>query len=679
MFMNEKIINEIKKIRMLCNNEDYNNIPDDMIELHGGKNYAYVITIKNEKYIPGAIVLAESIHKLGSMAELVTIININFSNDAKEILKRFYDRIIEIEEVKSLLFRFEPLKLVEYKKIILINENSLILKYPDHLFTLTCPAMVYMEDEEEYINYDGNGEFVYEPIKWYKKYCECCSHGKKIKKSSKNKGIKVNLCLIQPNLADYEIIKKKLQTLKLDENLSEYQFLQKYHFDEFFSINPIFLGLNGYPHWSVLYGMTYLEDKPYILENKIPIEERVKKESYQVWYKFYSYIVNRYPELLDNNLLKETNEISKLFVFSLSRKAFEIKKILTNSLVTSVSNIFNIKQPKNSYYYHINISKEYDNETINYLLEDDFIQNMINDIIKKYNSLYWNKIMKKIIVKKNLTDNSKSNMINSNLLKQFGIEDKENIISQYAKINSNVSFIIVITTEKTDENFWLDNNLIPNILYQKNIEINGFVLKNILFDINQIFSYKEREKMLNSLYSDYTNYKLRILIYKTLIDCNLKGNNKDIYVFSDTNSKVRALSILFNFNTLNKFLNKEIIFIRENNEIYLKNILIFQSLKKWIYNNYDGNEMDNLIVINNFDINSKKIINKVTLIDINIYKEDDDYVLNNFNKNKLYFLNTIFMSKISKKSKLYNKYSYLIDNIHDSRYYYQLDGIKFSL
>lgn len=682
MFMNDNIINkkikdEIKKIKMLCDKDKYHKIPEDMINSDGKKNYAYVIGLPNEKYISGSIVLVDSIHKLGSMSELVVVISNNFSDGAREILKKFFDRIIEIEEKDNILINIEFLKLTEYKKVIVLNANSLILKFPDHIFSLECPSTIYLEHEI----YDNNNEseYIYELTKEYEKYCNCCFHGSKIKDNSFVKNSKINFWLLQPNLKDYNSIKKKVEK-NVEKKITEQQILQMYYKDNLFAINPIFMGLNGLPIWSILFGLTFVEEIPYILESKIPIEERAKNENFQLWHKFYADILNRYPEFLDLGILKETNDVSKFFINPLARKNVIIKKELSEGLTSSISNIFKIKNPKNSYYYHINISKEYDNDAINYLFEDDFIQNMLNDIITYNNSLYWRNILKKVNIKNNLTDNTKSNKFNNELLDKFKLEDKENIISYYSKINSNVSIILVITTEKNEENFWLDNNLISNILYKKYIEMNGIVLKNILFNINQIYSYEERKIMLNGLYSDYTNYKVQVLIYKTIIDSNLKGNSKDIYVFSDTNSKLRALSILFNQNTLNKFLNKEINFIdnkKFNNQIHTINTLIFQSLKKWIYNNYDGNEIENIIVVSNFDFNNKKLITNVTLVDMNVYIEDDDYVLKNFNRNKLYFLNIVFISKLSKKSKLYLKYEFLIENINDSRYYYQIDGIKF--
>jgi hypothetical protein len=375
--------------------------------------------------------------------------------------------------------------------------------------------------------------------------------------------------------------------------------------------------------------------------------------------------------------------MSKYFVTPLSRKSVQFKKVLGPGIGQSVSQIFNIKSPRNYYYYHINISREYDNESINYSFEDDFIPNMINGILSKTKSPYWQDIDKKISIKSPLLDNTISNKINSQILTNFKVGDRENIVASYSKINSNVCIIMAIMTEKTESNFWLDNNLISNIFYQKEIELDGFVLKNILFNINQTYSYDEREKKLNSQYSNMTKYKIKLLFYKTIIDSNLKGNNKDIYVFSDTNSKVRALSIFLNSNTLDKFINKEIIFIFEKknklyetlteNSIYTKNMLMYQSLKKWIYNNYNGDQIDNLIV-DKLELSDQKLIKKFLLIDTNIHSEENEEA--NIERKKLVFMDIVFTDKLKAGSRLFSKYEDVIINIHNPRYYYQLDGLK---
>jgi hypothetical protein len=216
--------------------------------------------------------------------------------------------------------------------------------------------------------------------------------------------------------------------------------------------------------------------------------------------------------------------------------------------------------------------------------------------------------------------------------------------------------------------------------------LSGSVLKNILFDIIQIYSYDERENKLNNKFLNMTNYKIKLLFYKTIIDSELTGNDNDIFIFSDTNTKIRALSILLNLNTLNKFINKEIVFIPEKknklystlteNSTFVKNMLMFQSLKKWIYNNYDGDDMDNVIVMNELELSDKKIINKFILLDTNIYLNLNEHKYVSLDKKKLAFMNCFFTTNAKK---IPTQYIDIVDNIHDSRYYYQLDGIKFFL
>jgi hypothetical protein len=684
--MNEKN----KKINIMCNNmQKYDDIPNDMINSDGKKKYAYVTFIYKNLDIAGAIVLADSLRKLGSLSDLIILITEEITRDGIELLKMFYDDIIKIKDITEDnfdLIKIHALNLIQYKKILLINFNSIILKYPDHLFTLNTPAAVYLPDMDDIIKYDNEDEKI-RKIRWFKKYCDCCSHNKLIPKSktNKKKSLSSELVLLEPSVSEYNIILKDLR----DNKNTFMDYLTNRYLGLWLSIEPIFLGNNGFPHWSVLYGIHFINNIPYVLENEISIEERTKYEHFQLWYKFYSNIINMYPELLESQILKDANQISKYFVVPLSRKIIEFKKILAEGLEMSVSKIFNIKKPQNYYYYHINISKEYDNDEINFLFEDDFIPNMISGILKKTTSNYWSDILKHINNISQSTDNTISNKINLKILNKFKTEDRENILSYYAKINSNVSIIIIITTIQNEENFWLDNNLIQNILYQKDISMNGLTLKNILFNINQKYSYDERVKNLNNHYNNTTEYKVKVLLYKTIIDCNLKGNNKDIYVFSDTNSKVRTLSILLNDNTLDKFINNQILFIPEKksklhttfleNEIYIKNMLMYQSLKKWIYNNYDGNEMDNIIVVTNLKFSDEQLMKNFLILDTNIYSDSDNILYSHYEKRKLSFINIIFINKILKNDKKYIKYENIINHIHDLRYYYQIDGIKFML
>lgn len=106
-------------------------------------------------------------------------------------------------------------------------------------------------------------------------------------------------------------------------------------------------------------------------------------------------------------------------------------------------------------------------------------------------------------------------------------------------------------------------------------------------------------------------------------------------------------------------------------------MLMYQTLKKWIYNNYDGNEMDNLIVISNFEITDNHLIKNFTLIDMNKYNDLDNNLFIHYDKKKIDFIKVIFVSNLSHNDKNYIKYKNIINNLHDIRFFYQLDGIKF--
>jgi hypothetical protein len=684
--------------KILCSdNIDFSKSPDDMINTDGTKNYAYVTLIMlGDSYVAGAIILAETIKRLGSMSELVVLITNDVSQEAIIILKRFYDKVINIEYINiqkikkddlsysDVCFtKLNALNLIQYKKILLIDADTIILKYPDHLFTLNTPAGVYLEENDNKKEYKIDKIDLKKEISIFKKNCKFHLHGKVV--NNKNIKISKKILLLEPNKKQFDEMIRDIKTIKDSSIYTEHEYLEKIYVGLWTSIEPIFLGLNGLPHWSILYGLHYGKEKPFILESEIPVETRASFESFQLWYKFYRDITNRYSDLLSSKILSDANTMSIYYINDLCRRGSIFKSGLRTGFLASIKSVFNIKNPIYYYYYHINISKEYDNESINYLFEDDFIPNMINGIIKITKSKYWNDIKNRINTNQKLIKNEISNKINNEILNKLDKIDYENVLSYYIKINQNVCIILNIekNNKENTQNFWLDNNMISNVIYKKNILLSGDTLKNILFNIMQTYSYNERIIKLDELFSDVNEYTITILIYKTIIDCNLYGNNKNIFIFSDTNTKLRACSILLNPNTMDKFKNKDIIFIPEKNksfvigQIYIKNMLIFQSIKKWIYNNYNGNLMDNIIIVNDFKLTNKLINKKYLLIDTNDYLKDQEDIYINFNKKKIEFIDIIFVNSNNIKS--LNKYREIIDNIHDSRFYYQLDGIKFAL
>jgi hypothetical protein len=200
----------------------------------------------------------------------------------------------------------------------------------------------------------------------------------------------------------------------------------------------------------------------------------------------------------------------------------------------------------------------------------------------------------------------------------------------------------------------------------------GMVLKNILFNINQNYVYDQRIDLL-STYNEMTFYDVKILIYETIYPINFNNyinnktdDNKKIYILSDTNSKVRLSSIFMNRNTLNMMKNNKINY-NKNNKIDKKKIiglLKFQTIKKWLYNNYTGEQLSNIVIIKS---------SPITIIDNNKYSIISMKLLSN----KLLEKMKIIYSKSKLYTNIIKKYKDIIDNINNPKHYWEIEGIKF--
>ena len=180
-------------------------------------------------------------------------------------------------------------------------------------------------------------------------------------------------------------------------------------------------------------------------------------------------------------------------------------------------------------------------------------------------------------------------------------DEIENFLNMYIRVKSNT--LVIIDIKEIDKEFNKVDN--KEIIYTKEIVSNGLIMKNIMFNIDNRYTYKIRLEKYKK-YINTKKYKLRLLIYEN------KTNNDYIYneyrdkviMLNDIQSKIRTSSILLNDETLKKYSEKEIGMINENDEIQenLMNKMIEETIKKWMYNNYSVNEIEKIIV------NNKKMI-----------------------------------------------------------------------
>jgi len=226
-----------------------------MYKTNGNKKYAYVCLLFDIKYLPGTLVLAESLKKACSFAELVILVNKN--TNIKDLLMRFYDKIIIIEEnlyEEKKFNKFLAYNLIEYEKIIIIDSDAIILRYPDYIFSLDTPGLCIINNQP----YSG-------------------------------------LILIKPDKSEYKKIVEETKTKNI--NYKEYI---KNKYINFTKIDNRFVGLDiENKDWKKLFGIQFINEKPFIYESKFSINERITFPNYNLWFYYYRKIINKNFDLLE--------------------------------------------------------------------------------------------------------------------------------------------------------------------------------------------------------------------------------------------------------------------------------------------------------------------------------------------------------------------------------------------
>jgi alpha-N-acetylglucosamine transferase len=540
---------ELKNIIMKCPNEDesYPN-PKNMLNKNGTCKYAYVTLIMlGDSYIAGAIVLAYSIRNCGSMADLVVLVTPDVSDEGKQILGMYFTHVVEISYVTvqnwrtkkqrhrkylELVFtKFHIFDLVQYEKILLIDADALVLKYPDHLFTLEAPAGCFLENKDYIITYDAKGNYILPKngeIEWYKKYCDCCAHGKKIPKEMtdrlktqfNNSGIGGGLMLLAPKKGELEKIiddvsKNPMKYLVENKLIwPEQQYLTLRYSGQWTNINPRFFGLQGYPHWKILYGLQYGGDKPFSLSSKADIKTRIQYPDFVLWHQFYYDIIEQHPELLDSNVLKDANEMNKFFHSSiklqnktLTRLENHLPKELTNKHINKqiISRIF--KVPENEVfdsqlkYYHIERDIDYGNTNLKPMWDDIQEYDYLEPI--KRLSKYYGKTSYYTELIKMYSDSYKHKA--ENLNSQFPAEymdqiDKDTIMLEYVKCRPNMFVITlwpVLVRAVEIEKILTIIKKYGHIVHTKTLSLTKNALYNLMFLMYDEFTYEHRIEFIS--------------------------------------------------------------------------------------------------------------------------------------------------------------------------------------
>jgi lipopolysaccharide biosynthesis glycosyltransferase len=133
--------------------------------------YAYVtLVMLGDEYVVGAKVLAKSLRYTGTRHDLVCMVTPDVSLQARAELAQFYTKVVVVDYIRyecppmltkrqnqmygawisSAFTKWQCLTLLDYKKILYLDADHLVVKNVEHLFYLRPPALCFTDDNNNY-------------------------------------------------------------------------------------------------------------------------------------------------------------------------------------------------------------------------------------------------------------------------------------------------------------------------------------------------------------------------------------------------------------------------------------------------------------------------------------------------------------------------------------------------
>ncbi len=324
-----------------------------------GRNAYVTFIIRNDSYLPGALVFAYALKKQKTKNDLICIVSDNITKSAVNKLKVLYDDVIVLDELyvkhdrrqerqdRPFLFsRFSAFRLGKdgdlgknYEKIIIADCDLLPIKNYDSLFELDAPAGIINERKEYCMEYtDGkyiipDSAYIDGTWIWHKTYKDI-PHGHKIPKyitdriinDKSNMGINTSLNVFKPTMSLYNSILEDLNKTEIQKEISSYNWPEMQYITvklsgKWTNIDLRYSSFNGYPVIEALNGIHYAGIKPWIIKND-SLKSYGKFEDYQLWFKVYTHMIDEYDYLKTGKLLRIYN-----FIIDLQKdKKYQFKK-----------------------------------------------------------------------------------------------------------------------------------------------------------------------------------------------------------------------------------------------------------------------------------------------------------------------------------------------------------------
>lgn len=310
-------------------------------------NYAYTtFIIKNDSYVPGALVFAYTLKKYKTKNDLICFITDDISQEAVDSLKLLYDFVINTDQlivenkrkqsrqdVKYLFNRFKSLLLYDdkytgksYEKIIIADCDLLPLSNWDDLFELNTPSGIINESKDNCMDYDEEGKFVIPNNyykdgnwKWHKIYNKICPHGSlipknitdRVDKDNSNMGVISAIYLLSPSLEFYQSIIDDINDEEIKNKINNYnwpemQYMTSKLSGTWHNIDLRYASIGGYPTLEYLKGIHFAGLKPWSFKNK-SLKVFGRFDDFKLWFKVYVNMIE------SNKKLKQNKKLVKLY------------------------------------------------------------------------------------------------------------------------------------------------------------------------------------------------------------------------------------------------------------------------------------------------------------------------------------------------------------------------------
>jgi len=315
------------------------------------KNAYVTFIIRNDSYLPGALVFAYALRLQKTKSDLICIVSDNISEYAITSLKLVYNDVIVIDEVyvphdrrqerqdRPFLFsRFNAFRLgtdgdlgKKYEKIIIADCDLLPLHGYDKLFDLAAPAGIINEKKEYCLEYNDEGKYIIPDSvflngtwKWHDIY-QNVPHGTLIPKEitdriitdKENMGVNASLYLFEPSNVFYESIMDDLAKTEIQQEISSYNWPEMQYITlklsgKWTNVDLRYSSFNGYPDIEYLNGIHFAGLKPWNMKNN-SIKSFGRFDDYKLWYYTYIKMCEGVVGLLENRKIRKLyNQILRL-------------------------------------------------------------------------------------------------------------------------------------------------------------------------------------------------------------------------------------------------------------------------------------------------------------------------------------------------------------------------------